>query len=416
MNILMLSIGTRGDMEPFLAIGDLLKEKGHRVICAFPYQFEELARDSGLEFISLGKGFVDLLNSREGRLAMGGSGSGLRKIIANIRLAGKSTAVNKELVLKQYEIIHSLKPDRIVYNSKAIYPIIWGVKNKGRNILLCPMPYMHYVKGHSHVAFHKNFGSFFNRLSFSLARFGMIMTVRISLKWLKYPGIISRRDIKKELLTNKAIYTLSPALFSKPPEWKGNLNVVGYQQKIYNTNWQASEELKGFLKKHKKILFISFGSMLNPEPEKKTKLFLDILERNRIPAIINTAAGGLIKPDDYHCEHVFFVSSIPYHWILPKVYAVIHHGGSGTCHLALGYACPTMIIPHIIDQFVFNKIVSGKGLGPKGNPVNRLNKKNLEKKILDLYSNPSYKVRVKEIAAQMSKKDFKQLLYESILR
>jgi UDP:flavonoid glycosyltransferase YjiC (YdhE family) len=56
MKIILLSIGTRGDMEPFLAIGELLKERGHQVICAFPGQFRELAEDSEMEFISFNLG------------------------------------------------------------------------------------------------------------------------------------------------------------------------------------------------------------------------------------------------------------------------------------------------------------------------------------------------------------------------
>jgi UDP:flavonoid glycosyltransferase YjiC (YdhE family) len=56
MKIILLSIGTRGDMEPFLAIGELLKERGHQVICAFPGQFRELAEDSEMEFISFNSG------------------------------------------------------------------------------------------------------------------------------------------------------------------------------------------------------------------------------------------------------------------------------------------------------------------------------------------------------------------------
>jgi len=32
MKIILISIGTRGDMEPFLSIGEILKEKGHNVL------------------------------------------------------------------------------------------------------------------------------------------------------------------------------------------------------------------------------------------------------------------------------------------------------------------------------------------------------------------------------------------------
>ena len=71
-------------MEPFLAIGELLKEKGHQVICAFPEQFRNLAEDSNLEFASLGAKYIEMLDSNIGKAAMGGDGSGLKKFLAYI--------------------------------------------------------------------------------------------------------------------------------------------------------------------------------------------------------------------------------------------------------------------------------------------------------------------------------------------
>jgi len=124
MKIILLSIGTRGDMEPFLAIGDLLREKGFQVMCAFPEQFRNLVEDSNFEFASLGSSFIEMLDSDVGKSALGGSGSGLSKYWARIKLAAKQTEINKRLVSKQYQIIERENPDRIVYNGKAIYPLI----------------------------------------------------------------------------------------------------------------------------------------------------------------------------------------------------------------------------------------------------------------------------------------------------
>lgn len=78
MKILLISIGTRGDIEPFLTIGELLQEKGHQVICAFPEQFSNLVDVSNLEFASLGLKFIDMLNSDDGKAALGGNTSGLK--------------------------------------------------------------------------------------------------------------------------------------------------------------------------------------------------------------------------------------------------------------------------------------------------------------------------------------------------
>lgn len=418
MKIILISIGTRGDMEPFLGISEILKEKGHKVICAFPEQFRSLAQDSGMEFASLGKKFTELLESDAGKAALGGSGSGLKKFWAYLKLAGKQNEINKELVHKQYQLIERVNPDRIVYNGKATYPIIWELDHRGKTILVSPVPYVHYVKNHTHVAFNSNFGPLLNKLTYWLVNSGLITTVKISAKWVKIPKKITRKRIKKVLLSNKVVYTISPSLFSKPDYWDKNRKVLGYPQHKKETHWEPSQNLLNFIETHKnnRLLFITFGSMTNPEPEKKTKILTDILERHQIPAVINTAAGGLIKPDEFDSKHIHFVPEIPYDWILPKSYGVIHHGGSGTTHMALKYGCASLIIPHIIDQFVWNKIVYKKGTGPKGIRINKITTQNLEPKILELINNDSFNGNAEQIARQMEKEDFQEELHDFIVK
>lgn len=414
MKIILVSIGTRGDMEPFLAIGELLKEKGNHVICAFPEQFGNLVEDSNLEFASLGTEYIKMLDSDVGKAAFGGAGSGLKKMPAYIKLAGKSTEINKYLIHRQYEIVETENPDRIVYNGKAVYPIMWGLDNKGKNILVSPVPYLHHVRDHTHLAFNSNFGPFLNKLTYSLANFGLITTVRISIKWLNIARKITRRQIRNALLSNKAIYAISPAVFSRPDYWHENIKVLGYHERNKKPNWQPDKGLTDFLEKYDRILLITFGSMTNPEPQIKTAILLEILTRNRIPAIINTASGGLVKPDEFDPELVHFVDRIPYEWIFPKMCGVIHHGGSGTTHLALKYGCATMIIPHILDQFVWNRIIYRMGVGPKGIRIDKITTKNLEPKILELVNNTSYKKKAEKVANQMEKEDFREELYNSI--
>ena len=273
----------------------------------------------------------------------------------------------------------------------------------------------HYVKNHTHIAFNSNFGPFLNKLTYSLANYGLIKTIMISIKWLKITKGIRQKQIQNALFSNNAIYTVSPSLFQRPDYWNENIKVLGYHERNKIINWHPEEKLNDFLAKHPKILLVTFGSMTNLEPEEKTKILLDILERNNIPAIINTASGGLVKPDKYNTELFYFVSQIPYDWVLPKIYGVIHHGGSGTTHTALKYGCATMIIPHIIDQFVWNKIIYSKGAGPKGIKIGRITKKKLEPKILELVNNHSFKRKAEQVANQMAKEDFREELYNSIV-
>jgi sterol 3beta-glucosyltransferase len=416
MKIVLMSVGTRGDMEPFLALADILKKKDHEVICAFPEQFRDLAENSGFAFASLGTKLIELLDSPYGRAAMGAGGSGWAKFMATLRLAVNQGEANKELAFKQFEIVNRENPDKIIYNGKAVYPVLWGLKNPGKTIFLSPLPYMHYVKGHTHIAFNSNFGTFFNKLTFSLAYFGMVTTTLMAKKWLKLKDKISRKQIRHFLRFNKAVYTISPALFSRPDHWHENLHVLGYHERDKTVDWQPDKALEEFLAKHPKILFVTFGSMLNTSPEEKTKIILEVLGHNKIPAIINTAAGGLTKPENYDPEMFHFVNRIPYDWIFPKMYAVVHHGGSGTTHMGLKHGCVTLIIPHIIDQFAWNKIVHESGAGPKGDKIGKLKAGKLVPKILDLWNNPDYKTRAEIIASKMDEEDFREEIYRFVTK
>ena len=414
MKIILTAIGIRGDIEPFLAIGKILKEKGHHVICAFSEQFREQTENCDMEFSSLGKKNDDLLKSDASKTAMGGSG--IKKFFAYIKLMklAQKQKTPQEKEIKLYELIKKERPDRIVYHSKNVYPLIWEYKNRGKTIFVCLFPYFHYIKGHSFLL-SNNYGRFLNKLTFKFYDFGVITGTMAAKKWLQIKDKISRKYLKNAIHSRKFIYTISPSLFPRQSSWESNVQVLGHQELKGKAAWKPDKKLAEFVEKYEKILFITFGSMINPEPKLKTKIILEILEQNKIPAIINTAFGGLIKPDKFNSELIYFVSQIPYGWIFPKMYAVIHHGGAGTTHLAVKYGCASMIIPHFIDQFVWDKIITDLGIGPKGVKISKITNKNLEPKILELLNNRSFKEKSEKLGDQMKTEDFKEELYKTII-
>lgn len=416
MKIILTSVGTRGDMEPFLAIGEILKEHGHQVICIFPEQFRHLAEDSGFEFISLGSKFIELLDSPDGRIAMGGGRFGFKKLKAYLKLIAKSTAANKEMIVNQEAGIEALRPDRIVHHAKAVYPVLWSMHNKGKTTLVLPVPFMHYVAGHPHIIFHKNYGEFINKLTYKLANFSLVKSVSYAQKWLiNKSKKASSKKILAALSENKVIYTISPTLFPRPDYWKANLKVLGFHERNKTMSWSPSAVLEDFLLLHPKILLVTFGSMINSNPEKNTETILKILERNQIPAIISTCEGGIVKPEGFDNPHIHFVKNIPYDWIFPKMYAVVHHGGSGTTHMALKYGCANLIIPHIVDQYVWNKLIHEKEAGPLGSDISKMTFDNLEPQIIDLMENINYKEHAERLGEAIRKEDYRDEIYREIV-
>ena len=413
MKIVLFSIGTRGDIEPFMAVADLLKKKGHRVICSFPEQFRHLADDAALDFFPLSKDFYELVEGDDARTAMGGRG--LKKIGAMIRLYKLSEEVNRVLVLQQQELIDEERPDRVIYGGKAIYPIIWGMSHPGQTVFLSPVPCIAlYTKEYPHVGFKGKHGPRFNKFTYNLANFGLIKHVVSTTKRAGIHPPVKGKEVNKELLDRKMAFLISSNVFPRPDYWPSNAGVFGYHERNKSVNWKPGDELLAFIKSHDKILLITFGSMTNPSPEEKTSIITRALQKNNIPAIINTSSGGLTKPAAYDDRLIHFVGGIPYDWIFPQVYGVIHHGGSGTTQMALKYGCASMVIPHIIDQYLWNGFVYELGAGPSGVEISKLTERTFEPLLLDLYQNESYRVKALKLSEKINDEHWEAELLDMI--
>mgnify|MGYP001223550338 CR=1 FL=1 len=144
--------------------------------------------------------------------------------------------------------------------------------------------------------------------------------------------------------------------------------------------------------------------MTNPKPEFFTQQFIEALVKLKIPAIINCSWGGLTELTDTP-DSIFFVNHIPYDWIFPKMYGVIHHGGSGTTHQSAINACVQLIIPHIMDQFFWNKVIQSKGLGPLGISIHQFSQQKLEERLLDFYQNQNYRSSSENLISLCNEKD-----------
>ncbi|MEN8187869.1 MAG: glycosyltransferase [Bacteroidota bacterium] len=421
MKAVFFSLGSRGDIEPFLALGEILKERKWEVVYVFPEQFRDLVGND--KFYGFTKEFIEvLLAGEQSKVITSKSGSIFKRLKTLFVLAKKSIRINKEITLTQQKIIDKELPDYVFYNQKCVYPIVWEFNNPNKGIFVHPFPcFLHKVDNHSIIGFGGggNYGRILNRLSYSFQSLALsFATYFTTKKYHKqlFGKIINPLHIGKRLLNKtKSFYTVSSSLFPQPKNWKKNANVVGYFERNKSENWEADKSLEQFIEKYDKIVFITFGSISNTNPTQKTEAILSALSKHKTPAIINTSWGGLIKPEKYS-EHIYFVNTIPYDWIFPKMYAVIHHGGSGTTHLALKYGCASLIIPHFIDQFYWNTIIHQLKVGKKGVSIKNLNQSDFEVLLLDLLNNENHKINAEKIAKQMRGENNTERLMELILK
>lgn len=415
MKILLCSIGTRGDIVPFLALGTLLRGQGHQVAYSFHAQFASLLQSEDA-FYPLSPKLLALINSEDGKIVMG-KASLRQKIPALWRLYRAGLKINRELCLEQLRLTTIEKPDAILHHPKCSFPFLWSLKEKRPSILISPVPYyLHYVENHAHLGFKNSRIPLFNRLSYSLARWGFAYQIHSLQNYLDPSFQFSFSRISKALRQKKIVFALSPALFPRPSDWPPQAQVFRLPPAQQAGQSRVSPALERFLTQHAKVVLLSFGSMQNRQAEEISRLFYQVLYELEIPSLINTAAGKLVALAEYQDHPLFyFVEELPYEQVLGSLYAIIHHGGAGTCQSALSHGLASLIIPHIIDQFAWNKIVYEQGCGPKGLALNALKKDRLKALISDLYQRESYKQKAVALASKMAQEGDDAGLYSFLL-
>ncbi|KAH0891012.1 hypothetical protein HID58_053441 [Brassica napus] len=379
MQIVMLIVGTRGDVQPFVAIAKRLQDYGHRVRLATHANFKEFVLTAGLEFYPLGgdpKVLAEYMVKNKGFLPSGPSEIPIQRN-------------------QMKDIIYSLLPACKEPDPDS------GIAFKADAIIANPPAY-----GHTHVAealkipIHVFFtmpwtptSEFPHPLSRVKQPAGYRLSYQIvdSLIWLGIRDMVN--DLRKKKLKLRPVtylsgtqssgsnvphgYMWSPHLVPKPKDWGPQIDVVGFCFLDLASNYEPPAELVEWLEAGDKPIYIGFGSLPVQEPEVMTEIIVEALQRTKTRGIINKGWGGLgnlKEPKDF----VYLLDNVPHDWLFPRCKAVVHHGGAGTTAAGLKAACPTTIVPFFGDQPFWGERVHDRGVGPPPIPVDEFSLHKLE--------------------------------------
>jgi len=159
------------------------------------------------------------------------------------------------------------------------------------------------------------------------------------------------------------LYGWSPSVLPQPTDWGPWLHTTGYWFLDRPRGWQAPRELTDFLEAGSPPVFIGFGSMNNIAAERLTKIVLQALELEGQRGLLATGWGGMgnaALPDT-----VFRVEDVPHDWLFERVRAAIHHGGAGTTSASLRAGIPTLVVPFFADQPFWGWRDAELGVGPE---------------------------------------------------
>lgn len=99
-------------------------------------------------------------------------------------------------------------------------------------------------------------------------------------------------------------------------------------------------------------------------------------------------------------DHVLASGYVPLHLLLPHVAAMVHHGGVGTTSAAMAAGCPQLVIPRAFDQFdnAARVVKLGCGLQQNGRT---LNESRLGAPLQRLLAEDTFKINATALAAQV---------------
>ncbi|RDW72068.1 putative sterol glucosyltransferase [Coleophoma crateriformis] len=385
LNIVVMVIGSRGDIQPFLKLGKDLKEYGHRVRIATHPAFKDFVeQDSGLEFFSVGGDPAELMafmvknpgmipkmeTVRKGEIGrrreqMAEMFDGFWRACINATDDEKDSSNMKMMADK-----HPFVADAIIANPPSFAHIHCAERLGIPLHLAFTFPYTPTQAFPHPLANIKKTNvdpGYTNFMSYPLVEMmtwqglgDLVNTFRVKTLGLEP---VSTLWAPGQLYRLKVPYTYlwSPGLVPKPADWGPEIEIAGFVFLDLASTFEPPNDLQKFLDAGEAPVYIGFGSIVVDDPDRFTSMIFEAVKIAGVRALVSKGWGGL--GDDNVPDNIFMLENTPHDWLFPKVRAVVHHGGAGTTAIGLKCGKPTMVVPFFGDQQFWGSMIGKAGAG-----------------------------------------------------
>ena len=392
MNIFIVTVGSRGDVQPYIALGKGLKEAGHDVTICTCSSFESFITEHGLNYGYMNDDFIKLIDSEAGRKAMESGINFFSLVKTMLTLLKQSKALTREMLKDSWNAAQAAKPDTIIFHPKAMAGSHIAEKLGIPAIIAVPVPLIVPTAEFVAIGFpNLKLGGWYNKFSYQVLHKGyhtyddIINQFRQEVlgidKLPKSTSPIQMADGKPI----PVLHCYSELVSPRPKDWTNTTHITGYWFLDRKQDWQPPGELIDFLEAGEQPVYVGFGSMAGRNPQRLANIVIDALQKAKVRGIIATGWGGLNATN--LPETIFKIDKVPHEWLFPRVSPVVHHGGAGTTAAGLHAGKPTIICPFIIDQPYWGERVYNLGVGSKPIPQKKLTAEKLAEAILEVTTN-----------------------------
>jgi len=368
MKVLLVTVGSQGDVQPFVALASRLRVAGHEPVLAAPALYQGLAAGD-VPFVPL-----DLDMTEVGRAVAGRHG--IRHLFAFAKAMGRRAG--KMLPGMTAGVTAGGPADVVVHH--PVLPVgqhlaeMLGVPA----VVAAPSPVLVPTRELPSPAWSCTIRlpALLNRPSYPAARYLTGAWCRRDVDgWRRDTLGLGRRPGRHDPLGDPSVtvlHSFSRHVVPRPADWPATAHVTGYWFTRSEPAWAPPRRLAGFLGAGGPPVYLGFGSMPVDSPAALAEAITMAAKRTGVRFIVHCLNPELRRRLAGDNKRILLVSQVPHDWLFPRTAAVVHHGGAGTTGAAVAAGRPQVIWPFGIDQHFWAARMTGLGVAVPAGPVRTL--------------------------------------------
>lgn len=399
MNLLISATGTQGDVQPCVALARGLADAGHQVEVASAAAFQPLIEGAGLRFVPLWE-------------------PDPRKVMQDVQRG----TIGHSARIRLFKHLFRRRPPPAAALQRQVEIC------RGRDVILSPISNYLHISEALGIPFcflapyptlpTRQFPHHLSRLEHSVGGWGNGLTHLFfrQLFWIPDRHWVNgwRREMRLAPLGWSGphphacrrrvlyLYGYSPAVLPRPNDWPETVQVTGFWFLDTARSFTPSPELERFLESGPPPVVMGFGSLVDPAPADLRRCLLEALaatgQRGLLLAGWGSGEGEL--PATVHR-----VDWVPLPWLLPRVRAILHHGGAGTSAEALRAGVASVTIPYSGEQRFWAGRLCQLGVGSRPIPRKQLQATRLTEAIRAVLEDSELPKRLTERSRQIRNED-----------